>query len=196
MDRAELRTEVDALECELGPCVLVAKCFELLDEPDRAKQVAALIVSRETADLAEMGRRKLTFRHLAEQYLRVLYALTLAGRREQAVVVLRSFRDSARRHSLSGHALSGDEALRLLTAHVLLNDRAVELQKLIARESFEGQLAAAWSTGRSTDLAAFVRQIARAVEQGEKAGHVSPSQDGWLYVLLRHLRAAAEAEDR
>jgi len=194
MDRAVLRVEVGALERELGPCVLVAKCFELLDDPDRAKEVAALIVSRETADLAEMGKRKLSFHHLAEQFLRVAYALTVAGQRQQAVVVLRSFRDSARRYCLSGHVLGGDEALRLVTAHVLLQDRAVELQELIEPGSFEGQLAAAWSTGRAADLLPFVRQVACTVEQGEKAGRVSPSQDGWLYVLLRRLQAAAEAE--
>ncbi len=196
MDTAKLRTEVEALERELGPCVLVAKCFELLGESDRARQVAALVISRETGDLAEMGRRKLSFHLLAEQFLRVLYALTVAGQRQQAVVVLRSFLDSARRHSSSGHILRADEALRLVTAHVLLNDRVVEIQELIARESFEGQLAAAWSTGRAADLAPFVRQLARTVDEGEKSGHVSASQDGWLYVLLRRLQVATEVEEK
>jgi hypothetical protein len=194
MDRSELRGEVEALERELGPCILVAKCLEQLGDLDAAKSIAALIVGRETADLAEMGKRKLSFHHLAEQFLRVAYALTVAGQRQQAVVVLRSFRDLARRYRASGHVLRGDDALRLVTAHVLLQDRAAELEELIEPESFEGQLATAWSTGHAADLAPFVRQFARTVEEGEKTGHVSPSQDGWLYVLLRRLQAAVKAE--
>lgn len=58
MDQAKLVDETRVLHRELGPCVLVAKCYDLLDDYEEAKRVAAKVAKRESTDLAEMDRRR------------------------------------------------------------------------------------------------------------------------------------------
>ncbi len=196
MDQAKLVDETRVLHRELGPCVLVAKCYDLLDDYEEAKRVAAKVAKRESTDLAEMDRRRFSYSHISEQFLRTIYAFERSGQHQQAQLALRSFRDIARSHNSSGLSPDRTVASRLIIAHMLLNDTSPELLALIIGNSFERELASAWVTRDATSLSNILGRVTAQIAREEVEGGLAPTQDGWTYILQKLLRAAFGSSSR
>lgn len=190
---AELGRRTEFLERELGPCLLVLKCFELTNRPVEQRRSIARQISRgEIERLAEIARRKFGLRATSEQFLRALYALDRAGSRKQALGLLYSLVESVRNTARISDA-SID--FRLVAGIVITGDQSGVAEQVLPEGSFAKRLAVVARTRKDEELTDACAELGNLIRAQESAGLLEPWQDVWEYVVLlgfQNLRCGAD----
>jgi len=191
----ELVEKARYLEQELGPCLLVVKCYDLLGERRaEIRQMASQVSRAEISRLAEMSQRGFGIGPMSEQFLRVIYAFQIAGESAQAMQSFKAFLAKVTPKIDSELRLSGLAALRLAVAAVIVGDRQSDLTDCLAPESFGAAIAHAWRSGSRQLLEPIADRLEDQIETAENEGQIAPWEEGWNYVLLRSLRDFLECK--
>lgn len=186
VDQQILLEQTKQLRKELGPCLLVVKCYELLgDAQGEGRVLARDVVRGEIERLAEMDKRRYSGAVLAEQFLRAIYSVEIAGQHEQALNLFRTLRERTAKGAKST-GITELEALLMVTAQVIVGDRT--LCDFVPAGTIVERLASAWATRTEEKLKNTVEELADLIASAEADGRIAPDQDGWLYILLRRLR--------
>lgn len=180
---AELGRRTEFLERELGPCLLVLKCFELARRPlEQLRAIARQISQGEIERLAEVARRGFGLRATSEQFLRALYALDRAGSRKQAVGLLYSMVESARDAArISEPSID----FRLVAGVVITGDQTGFAEQVLPEGSFAKRLAVVARTRKDGELSDACAELGTLIQAQEDAGLLEPWQDVWEYVVWR-----------
>ncbi|MBN1656505.1 MAG: hypothetical protein JXA30_22230 [Deltaproteobacteria bacterium] len=188
MSRSTLAEQTQFLQREIGSCLLVVKCYELLENAAEARRIAGDVIRGEVERLAEMGKRSFPFLHISEQFLRVVYALEVSGDRLTAKSFYKSFYEAAVKRVLETGPLYEPEAHRLVVAQVVLDEKNTNVLKLLLPESMEWRISKAWSSEDRSTLGSCIEEIEFIITASEVDGSISPIQDGWLYILLHRMQ--------
>lgn len=184
MNHDALLRETERLEQELGPCLLLVKCYELLgDRPAVARKTAQHVLRGELDRLGRVIDKGFGFSQRSEQFLRAIYALSVAGQDIHATSTFTRFLLDARDLVHRQGALSGEDAFRTAIGQVIVASHAENAITLLAPDSLGAWLLRAWWSGSTDELREFADQIDDLIEAAENDGVASPSNDGWLYIL-------------
>jgi len=175
------------LERELGPCLLVLKCRELLGmSVNELRPLARLVVRGEVERLADARRRKVGVHGLCEHHVRAIYASDVAGYAPDRRVLLSSLLDTVKRHFEPGK-LPDQLGLLMACAAIFAEDLTRALS-LIPSGTAAASMLTALSSGDTVQLAAVVESLQQSILVAEDEAQLVPWDDVWVYVLLRRLR--------
>lgn len=188
--RSSLMADTERLELELGPCLLLVKCYELLGDRHRARTTARGVVQGELQRLSKMSSPRYTFRQRSEQILRAIYSLVVAEEPAPASVLFARLMSEAEQERTRSGLLRGEDALRLAVAEVVASAKDRRVLALLAPGEEGPRVARAWESASSTELAEVCSWLEGVCEAGENVGSMAPAQDGWLCILLVRLQGA------
>ena len=183
MDHAALLRDTQKLEIELGPCLCLVKCYELLgDRSQEARRMAQFVLRGELERLGQIIDRGFGFSQRSEQFLRAIYALSLAGKKPHAESTLKRFLVDARNQYRQYGVLSGLDAFRVAIAQVVSGSTSDDVCDILAPDSLGARLTVGWFSD-SRLLQHLSDDLDELIEAAENMGSASLSSDGWLYVL-------------
>ncbi|MEQ1886548.1 MAG: hypothetical protein ABL967_15900 [Bryobacteraceae bacterium] len=180
------------LEKQLGPCVLVLRCHELLgDQPEETRRLAERIVLRELQNLSSMIRQAPGAASTAEQFLRTIYSLQMARRSSEALSAYQRFVSTFRKAAPATTIPIG-AAFRIAVSTVILDRRDPEILNILSENSLPWRLSRAWASENADLLEEIFAEIEDAVLDQEDADRLHPWDDTWHYILLSRLERRLE----
>lgn len=183
-DRLKERTAF--LERELGPCLLVLKCRELLGHNEQElRPLAKLVVRGEIERLSEARRRKLGIRSLCEHHVRAVYASSLAGYSHDGRALFASLLDTLHRHC-KPESVPANLALSVASAAVFAKDCSRGVSAL-SPGTPAASIVTAVSSGNDLQLSSVIESLRELILVAELESQIAPWDDVWVYVLLRRL---------
>jgi hypothetical protein len=191
----ELSEETAFIEKELGPCVLLIKCYELLHRTGDAQAMAQQLSRMELDALGQMIDRKVTMGATSEQFLRTIYTFEVAKMQPQVDSIFKAFVQAAQRTVKTEGLWHNLRAFRIAVAQVLARDRNHELEAQLAPDSLGAFVVRAWSAGTRETLEQCIEALEDIVEVAENKDRLAPWDDVWQYILLARLRRAVPARN-
>ena len=187
MSDLELSQQTKFLEAELGPCVLVVKCYELLGRQSEARAMARQLTGAELDFLAQTIEKKLGYGFISEQFLRAIYVFGVAEMPQQITSLFRSFVETAKRSVKSEGMWDGLRAFRLAVGQIMARDYS-SLSGIVVSECFGAAVSRAW-LARSNDLMQqCLDDLQDAVDIAENDDVIAPWDDVWEYVLMVRIK--------
>ncbi len=182
-----LREETNYVARVVGDSVLLAKCYELLGDPESARASAANSLTAVLETLAADRVRRPNDR--VEALLRSMYLAELAQRR----AILARLSDEFLRVSI-GSKCDGEfrhaYAALALGRQPRFADRA-----LVGCACIASEIAAGLGAARPGDLLeAVLGQVRRDIRAAEETNHLRPWSDVWHYVVAIRVREVMMAE--
>ena len=175
------------LEKQLGPCVLVLRCYELLgDRPEETRKMAERIVLRELQNLSSIIRMAPRSTATAEQFLRTIYSLQMAHRLPEAQLAFTRFVASFR-NTRPGTPFPIGAAFRMAVAAIILDRRDSGILNILRENSLPWRLARAWVSDSTGLLEEVFAEIEDAVLDEEDADRLHPWDDTWHYIILSRI---------
>ena len=189
----ELSDETAFIEKELGPCVLLIKCYELLQRTEDAKAMAQQLSRMELDALGQMIERKVSMGATSEQFLRTIYTFEVAKMPQQVDPIFKAFVQAAQQSVKTEGLWDHLRAFRIAVAQVLAKDKSHELEAQLAADSFGAFVVRAWSLGTREALEQCIEALEDIVEVAENKDRLAPWDDVWQYILLARLKQAVPA---
>lgn len=191
-----LRKVAANIEDQLGPCLLVLRCYELLgDRPTEAQKMAETLVVNELKKLSAVLGRMPGSIAVAEQFLRTIYVLCVAKRLPEAQLTAQRFIASFRGAATNGSLKSG-VAFRVGAVAAILDCADAAILDVLDAKVFPRRLAEACISNNTVRLEEVFAELEEAVLDQESRESLHQWDDTWHYILLHRIRNRLEKSCR
>ncbi len=176
--------EPDRLLQLLGPCLVVAKCYEVSGSSSEAGAVARQVWQGELERLQIGDSRGLGLSIFASQSIRAIYALSLSGNVASAKALLSEL--SGRVLRAEGHVTTDVRYLQAVGA--LLLDQMADLPEIEGIPELLRPVVSAWFGDDVVELREAVEYAEDEATLAMGASQGSSCSDGWFQLILYRAR--------